>query len=64
LFARIKKIFFYVHLDIMMKAAGVALTTIGAILLLAAWKVERQDIFIFNMIFGPLFIYLGTKMLI
>lgn len=48
----------------MFREVGILIFSIGLIMFLSAWKVtKRYDIFLFEMIFGPLFIYYGLQLL-
>ncbi|GEM_PF-2516771 len=47
----------------MMKELGAALVTLGVILLVGAWGVKREDVFLLEIIFGPIFIYSGLQLL-
>jgi len=47
----------------MMKELGAALVTLGLILLVGGWGTKREDMFLLEIIFGPIFIYYGLQLL-
>lgn len=48
----------------MVKELGAMLITLGMLLVLSAWGARGEDTFLFDIIFGPMFIYLGFKLLV
>jgi len=47
----------------MLKEFGATLVTLGLIMLIGAWRVKREDMFLLEIIFGPIFIYYGLQLL-
>jgi hypothetical protein len=46
-----------------MKELGATLLILGFLLMLAAWGTKKDDMFLFEIIFGPILIYYGLKLL-
>lgn len=47
----------------MMNAAGAVLFTLGLLFLYFAWSNENHEGFLFELIFGPIFIYWGFQLM-